>query len=149
MKENSPYFVVFISRVCTYLKNPWQSLNFEISVQDLESLWKLQSVLESPWISVLALSNPDSQVTKRSKHKKTFRIKLLMLWKNLKWYRLKALFCTKWSPWKMGNVSLKCPWIFCSKKSTNLVYPNHFKSPFLFLIRNIQANNDSQKAWHG
>ena len=28
--------------------------------------------------------DPDSQVPKRSKHRKTFRIKLLKLWKNLK-----------------------------------------------------------------
>ena len=39
------------------------------------SPWKLQSVLESPWISVLTLSNTDSQVSKRSKHRKTYQDK--------------------------------------------------------------------------
>ena len=35
------------------------------------------------WILVLTLSNPYSQVPKKSKlHRKTFRIKLPMLWKN-------------------------------------------------------------------
>ena len=63
------------------------------------------------------LSNPDSQVPKSSKHRKTFRIRLLMLWKFFKRHRLKALFCTEWSPWKIGNVSLKA-----FEKSLNFLF---------------------------
>ena len=49
----------------------WESLSFKIKIQRLENPWKLQSVLESLWISVLNLSNPDSQMPTRSKHWKT------------------------------------------------------------------------------
>ena len=42
-------------KVGTYLESPWKSVNFKIKIQGLESLWNLQSVLESPWISVLTL----------------------------------------------------------------------------------------------
>ena len=38
-----------------------------MKIQALESPWKLQWVLESPWISVLTLSNLDFHVPKRSK----------------------------------------------------------------------------------
>ena len=41
-------------------------------------------MLESPWISVLTLSNPDSQVTKRSKHRKTFKDKVTHVVEELK-----------------------------------------------------------------
>ena len=83
------------NRVQLHLECPWISKK---NSRPWKS-WKLQSVLESPWISVLTLSNPDSRVPKRSKYRKTFRIKLLMLWKNWKRHRLKALFCTEWSSW--------------------------------------------------
>ena len=56
------------NRVYTHLKSPWKSLNFKMKIQGLESPWKLQWVLESPWISVLTLSNLDFHVPKRSKH---------------------------------------------------------------------------------
>ena len=46
---------------------------------------------------------------------------LLMLWKNLKRHRLKALFCTERRFLENGIVSLKCPWIFSLKKVTNRV----------------------------
>ena len=36
---------------------PWKSLNLKIKIQGLESPWKLRSVLESPWLSVVTLSN--------------------------------------------------------------------------------------------
>ena len=39
-------------RVCMHLESPWKSLNFKIKIQGLESPWKFQSVLESPWISL-------------------------------------------------------------------------------------------------
>ena len=55
------------NRVYTYLKSPWKSLNFKMKIQGLESPWKLQWVLESPWISVLTLSNLDFHVPKSSK----------------------------------------------------------------------------------
>ena len=42
-----------ISRVRTHLERPWRSSDFEIKIQGLESSWKLQSVVESPWISGL------------------------------------------------------------------------------------------------
>ena len=48
----------FIYRVCTHLDCPWKSLNLRLKIQGLESPWKLLSMLESPWISVLTLSNP-------------------------------------------------------------------------------------------
>ena len=63
-------------RVRTHLESPWKSLSFKIKIQGLESPWKLQSALESPWISVLTLSNTDSQVSKRSKHRKTYQGKI-------------------------------------------------------------------------
>lgn len=53
---------------------------------------------------------------------------LLMLWKNLKKHRLKALFCTEWRLLENGIVSLKCPWIFSSKKGTNRVIMYHEKT---------------------
>ena len=65
-----------IHRVRTHLESPWKSLSFKIKIQGLESPWKLQSALESPWISVLTLSNTDSQVSKRSKHRKTYQGKI-------------------------------------------------------------------------
>ena len=40
-------------RACTHLESPWKSLNFKIKIQGLESPWKLQSMLESSWISML------------------------------------------------------------------------------------------------
>lgn len=48
-----------------------------------------------------------------SKHRKTFGIKLLMLWTNLKEHRLKAPFCTEWSPWKVLEFVQKGykPWL--------------------------------------
>ena len=54
----------------------------------LESPWKLQSVLKSPCISVL------TKYTKSSRHRKTFRINLFMLWKNVIWQQgLSLLIC--------------------------------------------------------
>ena len=70
---------------------------------------------------MLSLSNPDSPVPKRNEHRKTFRIKLLMSWKNQNRHSLKALFFTLngfLEKWEMGPES---PLIFCSKKGTNPV----------------------------
>ena len=67
-----------VAHTLKVLQSPWI---FKKN-RGFESRWKYQSVLESPWISVLTLSDPDSQVPERNKHRKTFRIKLLMLWKN-------------------------------------------------------------------
>ena len=99
--------------------------SFKIKIQGLESPWKLQSVLESPWISVLTLSNKDSQVSKRSKHRKTYQGKIAHVVEEPKKTDSRLFFALngvleKWemSPWK----SLKIPWIFCSKKGTNPVH---------------------------
>ena len=62
------------SRTLKVLESSW---NLKL-IQVLESPWKFQLVVESPWISVLTLSSPKG----RSKHRKAFRIKLLMLWNN-------------------------------------------------------------------
>ena len=104
------------------LHAPWNSLNFKIKIQGLENPWKLQSLLESPWISVLTLSNPDSHVPKRSKHRKIFRIFSCLCCERNKKDIDSRLFLAlngvlgKWEmcPWK----SLKSSWIFCSKKGT-------------------------------
>ena len=104
-------------RVLTHLESPWKSLSFKIKIQGLESPWKLQSALESPWISVLTLSNTDSQVSKRSKHRKTYQGKIAHVVEEPKKTDSRLFFALngvleKWemSPWK----SLKIPWIFCS-----------------------------------
>ena len=69
----------------------------------LESPWKLQSGLESPWISVLNLSNPANT-------KKPWGWNFAHVVEELKKrLRLKALLCTEWSPWPVGNV-LESPW---------------------------------------
>ena len=39
-----------------------------MKIQGPESPWKLQSVLESRWISVLTLSNPDPDVPNMKDH---------------------------------------------------------------------------------
>ena len=102
----------------------WKSLSFKIKIQRLENPWKLQSVLESLWISVLNLSNPDSQMPTRSKHWKTGQ----NCWhckRAKKKTHTQGFFNIEWSRWKMWNVSAwnssKGPWIFCSKKGTNPV----------------------------
>ena len=107
----------FKYRVRTHLESPWKSLSLKIKIQGLESPWKLQSALESPWISVLTLSNTDSQVSKRSKHRKTYQGKIAHVVEEPKKTDSRLFFALngvleKWemSPWK----SLKIPWIFCS-----------------------------------
>ena len=92
----------------------------------LESPWKLQSVLESPWISVLPLSKRDSRVAKLIKKEQT-QIERPSGWNCSCCPRTKNkdsrfFFCTEWSPWKVGNVFLKSPWIFCSKTCTSPDY---------------------------
>ena len=81
-------------------------------------------MLESPWISVLTLSNTDSQGSKRSKHRKTYQGKIAHVVEEPKKADSRLFFALngvleKWemSPWK----SLKIPWIFCSKNGTNPV----------------------------
>ena len=56
------WYLFIYSQGSHHLKSPWMSLNFEIKIQGLENPWKLQSVLEGPWVLVLTLSNLDSQV---------------------------------------------------------------------------------------
>ena len=104
-----------------------KSLNFEIKMKVwkvLESCSRCLKVLEfnANFIVYVELQR------ERSKHRKTFGIKLLMLWKNSKRHRLKALFCAEWSSWKWEMCpwkSLKSPWVFCSKNGTNLVVIVH------------------------
>ena len=115
-KVSSRCFKIYY-RVRTHLESPWKSLSFKIKIQGLESPWKLQSALESPWISVLTLSNTDSQVSKRSKHRKTYQGKIAHVVEEPKKTDSRLFFALngvleKWemSPWK----SLKIPWIFCS-----------------------------------
>ena len=95
------------NRVRTHLESPWKSLSFKIKIQGLESPWKLQSALESPWISVLTLSNTDSQVSKRSKHRKTYQGKIAHVVEEPKKTDSRLFFALngvleKWemSPWK-------------------------------------------------
>ena len=85
--------------------------------------WKLQLVLESPWISVLSLSNPDSQVPnveEKEETQKNLQGKIahgVKIKKDIK--SLALFFCTEWSPWTMEM----CPWIFVPKKEqTRLIY---------------------------
>ena len=73
-----------ISRVRTHLERPWRSFDFEIKIQGLESSWKLQSVVESPWISVLTLSNPDSQLHKKGKKQKDLQDEIAHVVEELK-----------------------------------------------------------------
>ena len=107
-----------------HLERPWKSFNFKIKkIQGLESPWELQQVPESQTL------NCSANLIQLSKLRKTFRIKLLMLWKNSKRHRLKALFCTELSPWKWEMCpwkSLKCPWIFLFK---NRYEPWHWSCP--------------------
>ena len=59
----------------------------------------------------------------RSKHRKTFRIKLLVLWKNLdRDIDSRLFFFTEWSLWKMGNVSLKVLEFFVHKRVRTLKF---------------------------
>ena len=104
-KENTPQFT--FNRVRTHLESPW----------------KLQSVLGSPWISVLTLSNTDSQVSKRSKHRKTYQDKIAHVVEEQKKTDSRLFFALngvleklEMFPWK----SLKIPWIFCSKRVRTL-----------------------------
>ena len=110
------------------LHAPWKSLNFKIKIRGLKSPSKLQLVLESPWISVLTLFNPTNterpsgwycSCCLRSKKKPR---------------KLKALFCTEWSPWKMGNVSLKVP-----EKSLNFLFKKATNPP--------KCNNKQSTSW--
>ena len=48
---------------------------------------------------MLTLSNPESQVTKRSKHRKTFKDKVTHVVEELKRTNSSLFFCTEWSPW--------------------------------------------------
>ena len=45
--------------------------------------------------------------------------KIALVVKELKKTDSGLFFCTEWDPWKMENVSLKRPWMFCSKQCTN------------------------------
>ena len=101
-----------------HLERPWKSFNFKIKkIQGLESPWELQQVPESQTL------NCSANLIQLSKLRKTFRIKLLMWWKNSKRHRLKALFCTHWiESLKMGNVSLKV-----LKMSLNFLFKNRYE----------------------
>ena len=92
--------------------------------QGLENYWKLQSMLESPWILVLTLSNPDSQVAKRRQTQKHLQDKITHVAEELKKTYSRLFFALngvlqKWEmcSWK----SLKRLRTFCSKKGTNPV----------------------------
>ena len=92
--------------------------------QGLENSWKLQSMLESPWILVLTLSNPDSQVAKRRQSQKHLQDKITHVVEELKKTYSRLFFALngvlqKWEmcSWK----SLKRLRTFCSKKGTNPV----------------------------
>ena len=58
-------------------------------------------------------------------------MKLPMLWKNCKRRRLKALFCTEWSPWKTDNVPLKVV-----EKSLNYLFKEGYE-PWITMTRLI------------
>ena len=92
--------------------------------QRLQNSWKLQSMLENPWILVLTLSNPDSRVAKRRQTQKHLQDKITHVVEELKktysglFFALNGVL-EKWEmfSWK----SLKSPRTFCSKKGTNPV----------------------------
>ena len=103
---------------------PWQH---DVTISPF---YKVCMHLESPWNlqSVLTLSNSYSQVPKRSTlHRKTFRIKLLMWWKNEKTFEC--------SPWKMGNESLKV-----LEKCLNFFVQKRVRNLFLITFMEVEFN---------
>ena len=95
--------------------------------------------------------DPDSQVPNRSKHRKTFRIKLLMLWKNLKRDTLMYTLFLHWmESLKMGSVSLKV-----LKKSLNFLFKKGYEPcnalillllnsiHFFFIVINHEKHEDN------
>ena len=68
--------------------------------QELENSWKLQSMLESPWILVLTLSHPDSQVAKRRQTQKHLQDKITHVVEELK-KTFKNGKCVLESPWNV------------------------------------------------
>ena len=114
--------------VCTHLESPW-ILKYKFK----------------PWKSLNFNANfivYGQLQRKRSKHRKTFGMRLLMLWKNQKRHRLKALIYTECSPWKMGNASLKVLKFFVLKRVATLItmyvcmcvkyVVSNWPNPFLF-----------------
>ena len=118
-------------RVRMYLESPWKSLLEFKNKNRLEGPWKLQPGLESPWISVFTLSNPANT-------KKPSGWNCSCCWRTKKrLYRLKALFCSEWSPWPVGNV-LETPWKVLEFFVQNRIHANlensKFASTFLYLL---------------
>ena len=109
--------------ICGQTKKTHSQSTFNRVRTHLESPWKLQSVLESPWISVLTLSNTDSQVSKRSKHRKTYQDKTSHVVEEPKKTDSRLFFAVNGvlEKWEM------CPWRslnFLFKKGTNHVLIN-------------------------
>ena len=127
--KRTTYFlwVVYRFRIGVNKAVYWLFITFlKSKFQGLESPWKLQSVLESPGISVLTLSNPDSQVP----NMKDLQDKIAHVVVQLK--KTKSLFCTEWSPWKMRNVSLKVLEVFVQKRVRTVLRWYHlYLSTFL------------------
>ena len=80
---------------------------FVCTLKVQESPWKLQSILESPWISVLTLSNPDSVPNTKDLQDKIAHVVV----------ELNSRHFLHWmESLKNGKCVLESPWIFCSKK---------------------------------
>ena len=93
-----------------HLESPGKSLKFKLKIHGLESPWKLQSTLESPWISVLTLSNPDCVSNMKDLQDKIAHVVV----------ELNSRHFLHWmESLKNGKCVLESPWIFYSKKGTN------------------------------
>ena len=98
-----------ISRVRTHLERPWRSSDFEIKIQGLESSWKLQSVVESPWISGLTFQTPILNCIKGANTERPSGWNCSCCGGTKK-DRLKALFSLNGvleSPWKVLEISVQ------------------------------------------
>ena len=96
--------------ICGQTKKTHSQSTFNRVRTHLESPWKLQSVLGSPWISVLTLSNTDSQVSKRSKHRKTYQDKIAHVVEEPKKTDSRLFFCTRVESLKNWKCFLASPW---------------------------------------
>ena len=96
------------------LEGSW-ILIFLYFLKDLKIPWKLQSVLEIPWISVLTLSNPkEKEQPQKYLQYKIAHEELLK--------KTRSFFCMHWmeslSPWVLFNLFQLCPSV----------------SPFVFVV---------------
>ena len=110
-----------LSRVRTLLGIPWKSLNFN-ALKGVENCSRCRKVLEFQCLLYpTRFSSAEKEQTQKGLQDK--ELKLQSCCGRTKKGRLKTLFCTEWSPWKMGNVSLKV-----REKSLNFLFKNGYAS---------------------